>query len=61
MLDSGYQRSLYLVIHNMHILGLDPVDLKYIVHTHGNIDHFGTTKALVELTGAKSFIRLLNI
>lgn len=56
MLDSGYQQSLYLVIHNMHHLGLDPMNLKYIVMTHGHIDHFGATRALVELTGAKTFI-----
>lgn len=56
MLDSGYQQSLYLVLHNMHLLGLNPYDLKYIIHTHGHIDHFGGTKALVELTGAKTFL-----
>ena len=56
MLDSGYQHSLYLVIHNMYSLGLDPLDIKYILHTHGHIDHFGATKALVELTGAKTAI-----
>lgn len=56
MFDSGYQHSLYLVIHNMHFLGLNPLDLKYIVHTHGHIDHFGATKALVELTGAKTVL-----
>lgn len=56
MLDSGYQQSLYLVIHNMHLLGFNPTDIKYIVHTHGHIDHFGATRALVELTGAKTFL-----
>ena len=56
MLDSGYHQSLYIVIHNMHLLGLNPLDLKYIVHTHGHIDHFGATKALVSLTGAKTFL-----
>ena len=56
MLDSGYQQSLYLVLHNMHLLGLNPLDLKYILHTHGHIDHMGATRALIELTGAKTFI-----
>ena len=56
MLDSGYQQSLYLILHNIHLLGFNPFDLKYIVHTHGHIDHFGATRALVELTGAKTFI-----
>jgi metallo-beta-lactamase class B len=40
----------------MHVLGLDPRDLKYILHTHGHIDHVGATKALIELFGCKTFI-----
>ncbi len=56
MIDSGYQESLHLVIHNMHTLGLDPMNIKYIIHTHGHIDHMGATRALVMMTGAKTFI-----
>lgn len=56
MLDSGYQHSLYSVIDGIYRVGLNVHDLKYIVHTHGHIDHFGGTRALVELTGAKTFI-----
>ena len=53
MLDTGYQQTLYLVIHNMHLLGLKPEDLKYIVLTHGHIDHIGGARSLQELSGAK--------
>ena len=56
MIDSGYQHSLYLVLENMRKLGLDPTDIKYIVHTHGHIDHCGATQALVKMTGAKTFL-----
>jgi len=53
MLDTGYQHSLYVVIDNMYRIGLNPHDIKYILLTHGHIDHFGGAKALKELSGAK--------
>ena len=56
MIDSGYQHSLYLVLENMRKVGLNPMDIKYIVHTHGHIDHCGATQALVKMTGAKTFL-----
>lgn len=56
MFDTGYQSSLYLVINNMYELGLSPKNLKYIVLTHGHIDHMGGARALKELTGAKIFL-----
>lgn len=56
LLDSGYPQTLYQVIANMQKLGFDYRDIKYIVHSHGHYDHLGGTKALVELTGAKTFL-----
>lgn len=56
MLDSGYPQTLYQVIENMYLMGLNPKDIKYIIHSHGHYDHLGATKALVELTGAKTFL-----
>lgn len=56
LFDSGYQQSLYLLLDGMYRLGLDPRDIKYILHTHGHIDHMGATRALMELTGAKTVI-----
>ena len=56
MFDSGYHESLYIVLDNMYRLGLDPRDIKLILHTHGHIDHFGATPALIEMTGAKAGI-----
>ena len=53
MLDTGYQQSLYIVIDNIYRIGLDPHNIKYILLTHGHIDHMGAAKSLKEITGAK--------
>jgi len=56
LIDTGYPQNLYQVIHNIYKLGFDIMDIRYIIHSHGHYDHLGGTKALVELTGAKTFI-----
>lgn len=56
LIDTGYFETLYQVIENIYALGFDPHDVKYIIHTHGHIDHCGGTKAFVELYGGKTFI-----
>ena len=56
VIDPGYPQSLYIVISNIFELGFDIKDIKYIVVTHGHYDHLGAVKALVELTGATTFI-----
>jgi metallo-beta-lactamase class B len=56
LIDSGYPQSLYLVIDAIWRLGFRPEDVKIILHSHGHYDHLGATRALVELTGAKTYI-----
>ncbi|MBQ8893439.1 MAG: MBL fold metallo-hydrolase [Clostridia bacterium] len=56
LMDPGYPLSLYLVLENMRALGFSPYDIKYIINTHGHYDHCGATRALAELTGAKTFL-----
>jgi len=56
MIDSGYEESLYLVLDSMYRCGLDVRNLRYIIHSHGHLDHAAATRALVELTGAETFI-----
>ena len=51
--DTGYQHSLYAVIDSMYRIGLKLADVKYIVLTHGHLDHLGGARALRDLTGAK--------
>ncbi len=56
LLDSGYQESLYLVLESIRKLGFDPHDIRYIVHSHGHIDHAAATRALVEMVHAETFL-----
>ena len=56
LIDSQYPQRLYLLLENIRAVGLDPKDIKYILHSHGHYDHLGGTKALVELFGCKTVI-----
>ncbi len=56
LLDTGLPKTLYQIIDNIYKLGLNYKDIKHILHSHGHIDHIGGTRALVEMTGAKTYI-----
>ena len=56
LLDTAFPKNLYLILDGIYQLGFDPYDVKCILHSHGHIDHFGGTRYLTELTGAKTFI-----
>jgi metallo-beta-lactamase class B len=45
-----------MLIESIWELGFDVRDIKHILHSHGHYDHLGATKALVEITGAKTWI-----
>lgn len=56
LIDSGYKDSLYLLLQNIWEMGFNPKSIRYILLSHGHLDHMDATKALVKLTGAKTFI-----
>ena len=56
LLDTGLPHTLYQIMINLNVLGLDYHEIKHIIHSHGHIDHIGGTRALVQLTGAKTYI-----
>ena len=53
MLDAGYLEAKDEIISNIEKLGLSVGDIKYILLTHGHIDHAGAARYFRELTGAK--------
>lgn len=56
LLDTGFPKGGYFLFRNMYELGYDPRDVRWILHSHGHIDHIGMTRAIVEMTGAKTYI-----
>lgn len=56
LIDTGLPQTLYQILLNVDLLGLNYRDVKHIIHSHGHIDHIGGTRALVALTGAKTYI-----
>ena len=56
LVDPGYSNSLYLVIRSIYKLGFSPEDIKYILLTHWHNDHTEATRAMVDLSGAKTLL-----
>ncbi len=56
LLDTGLPQTLYLLLENLRKLNFDYQNIRHIIHSHGHIDHIGGTRALVDLTGAKTYI-----
>ncbi len=54
LLDTTFPQTVYLLLESIWRLGFNPADIHTILHTHGHYDHFGGTRAIVELTGAKT-------
>ena len=49
LLDTSYSSAAYLLLESIRSLGFDPKDVKWILHSHGHIDHFGCTRMLVDI------------
>lgn len=56
LIDPGYSDALYLVVRSIYELGFKPKDIKYIINTHWHWDHTEATRAMVDLSGAKTLI-----
>lgn len=60
MIDTGYPFMRDDILSNMREVGLDPMDLRLLVHTHGHYDHIGNTRFLKALTGAETCISRID-
>ena len=56
VIDPGYPESFPEVLANMRAVGLDPLDTRIILCSHGHYDHAGAVLPMKKLTGAKIYI-----
>lgn len=53
LFDTGYGQTTHMLLNSIRTLGFDPMDIRYIIHSHGHFDHFGSGDDLRAMTGAK--------
>ncbi len=56
LLDTTYGETTYLLLESIRELGFDPHDIKWLIHSHAHIDHFGGTRRMVEKYGCKTYL-----
>ncbi len=56
LIDTTFPQTVYLLLESIRVLGFDPREIKYILHSHAHYDHCGGTKAVSALTGAKTYL-----
>lgn len=53
LLDSGYFGTAHLIIDSIWRAGFDPKNVRWIIHTHGHHDHFGSSEEFRIMYGTK--------
>ena len=61
LLDTGYPNAAYLLLESIRELGFSPADIKWILHTHAHIDHFGATRYLKEKYSCETYMPARDI
>jgi glyoxylase-like metal-dependent hydrolase (beta-lactamase superfamily II) len=56
LIDAGFPGKVDAVLGAINALGRKPSDLKHLVFTHGHPDHIGSAAALVQATGARTYM-----
>jgi metallo-beta-lactamase class B len=61
LLDTGYTQAAHMLLDSVRAMGFDPADIKWILHSHGHLDHFGCTRILVEKYGCKTYFPAVDL
>ena len=61
LIDAGYPNKEAAVLAAIRALGRSPDQLKHLIFTHGHPDHIGSGAAIVQETGARTYMHPLDI
>jgi glyoxylase-like metal-dependent hydrolase (beta-lactamase superfamily II) len=61
LIDAGYPNKEAAVFGAIRGLGRSPDQLKHLIFTHGHPDHIGSAAAIVQQTGARTYMHPLDI
>jgi glyoxylase-like metal-dependent hydrolase (beta-lactamase superfamily II) len=61
LVDAGFPDRENTIFDALSALGRRPEDLDHVVFTHAHPDHFGSAAAIVERTGAKTWMHPLDV
>ena len=53
LIDSGFFGATHLLIDSIWRAGFDPQNVRWIIHTHGHFDHFGSSEEFQKMYGTK--------
>ncbi len=53
LFDSAQEPYVDFVINNIRKVGIDPKNIKYVILSHGHLDHFGGAAKIQEASGAR--------
>jgi metallo-beta-lactamase class B len=56
LIDTTYPTNAALMVQSIWQAGFNPRNIVYIFHTHGHFDHFGATRLLKFLSGARTLL-----
>jgi glyoxylase-like metal-dependent hydrolase (beta-lactamase superfamily II) len=61
LIDAGFPGKEAVVFEAMRGLGRPPDQIKHLIFTHGHPDHIGSAAAIVQATGARTYMHPLDI
>jgi metallo-beta-lactamase class B len=61
LFDTPYPTHFDMLTNSIRCVGVDPKKVTLILHTHGHYDHYGATRRMVNLSGAKTAIHALDL